>query len=129
MMARGTRQNVERGVGRLRGACGSCRSGGADLGARARRLDRNRLDQSRGRDGIHDRGDPRSRRFPRNARQGFLSLLLGLIVFEAATLATSLLWFAYPRLAWLVWTEFSIQALFSLALLIFVFAFRITRLI
>ena len=61
--------------------------------------------------------------------EDFVRLLVALLVFELAILATSLFWFAYPRLAWLAWTEFSIHALLSLAFLIFVFTFRFTRLI
>jgi hypothetical protein len=61
--------------------------------------------------------------------EDFLSLLFALLVFEIVTLATSLLWFLYPNLAWLAWTEFSIQGLLSLAILIFIFTFKVTRLI
>jgi hypothetical protein len=61
--------------------------------------------------------------------QDFLSLLFALLVFEMVTLATSLLWLLDSRLAWLAWTEFSIQGLLSLAVLIFIFTFRVTRLI
>jgi hypothetical protein len=61
--------------------------------------------------------------------EDFLSLLLALLVFEIVTLATSLLWFLYPQLAWLAWTEFSIQGLLSLAILIFILTFKVTRLI
>jgi hypothetical protein len=61
--------------------------------------------------------------------QDFLSLLFALLVFEMVTLATSLLWFLDSHLAWLAWTEFSIQGLLSLAVLIFIFTFRVTRLI
>jgi hypothetical protein len=61
--------------------------------------------------------------------EDFLSLLLALLVFEIVTLATSLMWFFDSHLAWLAWTEFSIQGLLSLAVLIFIFTFRVTRLI
>ena len=61
--------------------------------------------------------------------EDFLSLLLALLVFEIVTLATSLSWFFYPNLAWLAWTEFSIQGLLSLAILVFILTFKVTRLI
>jgi hypothetical protein len=61
--------------------------------------------------------------------EDFLSLLLALLVFEIVTLATSLLWFFHPNLAWLAWAEFSIQGLLSLAILIFILTFKVTRLI
>jgi hypothetical protein len=60
--------------------------------------------------------------------EDFVRFLVALLVFEAVTLATSLAWFARQRLAWLVWTEFAVHAALSLAVLIFVFTFRITRL-
>jgi hypothetical protein len=61
--------------------------------------------------------------------EDFLSLLFALLVFEIVTLGTSLLWFVDPHLKWLAWTEFSIQGLLSLAVLIFIFTFKVTRLI
>jgi hypothetical protein len=51
--------------------------------------------------------------------------LLLLFAFALLTLATNLGWFIYPRyLLSLVWIEFSVYALISLALLIFVFTFK-----
>ncbi len=55
------------------------------------------------------------------------SLLL--LAVELVTLATSAFWFAYPAPPWLVWTQFSIHALVSLAFLIFAFTFKLDRLI
>jgi hypothetical protein len=61
--------------------------------------------------------------------QDFLSLLFALLVFEIVTLGTSLSWFFDPHLEWLAWTEFSIQGLLGLAVLVFIFTFTVTRLI
>ena len=61
--------------------------------------------------------------------EDFLSLLFALLVFEIVTLATSLSWFFDAHLEWLAWTEFSIQGLLSHAVLIFIFTFKVTRLI
>jgi hypothetical protein len=61
--------------------------------------------------------------------EDFLALLFALLVFEIVTLATSLSWFFDAPLEWLAWTEFSIQGLLSLAVLIFIFTFKVTRLI
>jgi hypothetical protein len=56
--------------------------------------------------------------------QNFLLLL----TFELITLATSLSWFVWRAPSWLVWTEFSVHALLSLALLIFALTFKFDRL-
>ncbi|MDP8997148.1 MAG: hypothetical protein M3O03_09120 [Pseudomonadota bacterium] len=52
-----------------------------------------------------------------------------LLAFALTAVVTNLLWLRYPQqLRWFVWTEFSIFALLSLAVLVFVFTFKITRL-
>jgi hypothetical protein len=61
--------------------------------------------------------------------EGFLIFEIAVLVLALVTLATSLFWLAYRKLAWLVWIEFSGHALLALAFLLFAFTFRITRLI
>jgi hypothetical protein len=50
-------------------------------------------------------------------------------IFELAVLATSVLWFAHRLLAWLVWVEFTAHAVLSIGVGIFIFTFKMTRLI
>ena len=51
------------------------------------------------------------------------------VALEIAVFATSLLATFHMRVpAWLIWTEFSVQTLLVAALVLFIFTFRITRL-
>lgn len=59
-----------------------------------------------------------------------LLLQVALLTFALATLTTSLSWFAFPdSQPWLVWSEFSVVAGLSLAVLAFVSALGVARLI
>jgi hypothetical protein len=54
--------------------------------------------------------------------------VLGLLAFALITVATSLLWFAYPKaLSYLAWLEFAVHTLLSVALAIFAFTFSMMR--
>ena len=55
--------------------------------------------------------------------------ILLIVAFALLTIATSLFWFARPKmLRWLVWVEFSIFSFLSICILIFVLTFKMTRL-
>jgi len=65
----------------------------------------------------------------RTIAEEFVQFLIVVGVFELAVLATSLLWFAHRRLAWLAWVEFAGHAVLSLGMALFIFTFKIARLI
>jgi hypothetical protein len=54
--------------------------------------------------------------------------VLGILAFALITIATTLLWFVSSKwLSFLVWIEFAVHTLLSLALLVFAFTFSMMR--
>lgn len=65
----------------------------------------------------------------RTMADDLVPFLFGVMVFELAIFATSILWFAQRRLTWLVWTEFGWHLILSAGVAFFILTFKIARLI